>query len=96
MVRVVTKPIQTHNPRPVRLLGFSGATPTQLKGETMNTQTKFRTYEFLLATYLFAGAGLTIHGAYTMNATNILWGLGLFALSLAVFVAMLFEVDNSN
>ena len=60
----------------------------------MNTQTKFRTYEFLLATYLFTGAGLTIHGAYTMNATNILWGLGLFALSLAVFVAMLFEVDN--
>ena len=60
----------------------------------MNAQTKFRTYEFLLATYLFTGAGLTIHGAYTMNATNILWGLGLFALSLAVFVAMLFEVDN--
>ena len=60
----------------------------------MNGKTKFRTYEFLLATYLFTGAGLTIHGAYTMNATNILWGLGLFALSLAVFVAMLFEVDN--
>lgn len=60
----------------------------------MNTQTKFRTYEFLLATYLFTGAGLTIHGAYTMNATNILWGLGLFALSLAVFTAMI--VDNTQ
>ena len=62
----------------------------------MNTQTKFRTYEFLLAIYLFTGSGLTMQGAYTMNRTNILWGLGLFALSLAVFVAMLFEVDNSN
>ena len=62
----------------------------------MNTQTKFRTYEFLLATYLFTGAGLTMHGAYTMNATNILWGLGLFALSLAVFVAMVFEVNNTQ
>tara|TARA_R100000742_G_C4248570_1_gene67154 strand:+ start:299 stop:496 length:198 start_codon:yes stop_codon:yes gene_type:complete len=62
----------------------------------MNTQTKFRTYEFLLATYLFAGAGLTIHGAYTMNGTNILWGLGLLALSLAVFVAMISEVDNTQ
>tara|TARA_R100001443_G_scaffold3288_6_gene10462 strand:+ start:159 stop:356 length:198 start_codon:yes stop_codon:yes gene_type:complete len=60
----------------------------------MNTQTKFRTYEFLLATYLFTGAGLTMHGAYTMNGTNILWGLGLFALSLAVFLAIVFEVDN--
>ena len=60
----------------------------------MNAQTKFRTYEFLLATYLLTGSGLAMHGAYTMNATNILWGLGLFALSLAVFVAMLFEVDN--
>ncbi len=60
----------------------------------MNGKTKFRTYELLLATYLFTGSGLTMHGAYTMNATNILWGLGLFALSLAVFVAMLFEVDN--
>ena len=70
--------------------------PTNQRGYTMNTQTKFRTYEFLLATYLFTGSGLTIHGAYTMNGTNILWGLGLFALSLAVFVAMLFEVDNSN
>ena len=54
----------------------------------MNTQTKFRTYEFLLAAYLFTGSGLTMHGAYTMNGTNILWGLGLFALSLAVFTAM--------
>ena len=62
----------------------------------MNTQTKFRTYEFLLATYLFTGSGLTIHGAYTMNGTNILWGLGLFALSLAVFLAMVFEVDNTQ
>ena len=62
----------------------------------MNTQTKFRTYEFLLATYLFTGAGLTMHGAYTMNATNILWGLGLFALSLAVFLAMVFEVEKSK
>ena len=60
----------------------------------MNGKTKFRTYELLLAIYLFTGSGLTMHGAYTMNATNILWGLGLFALSLAVFVAMLFEVDN--
>ena len=62
----------------------------------MNTQTKFRTYEFLLAIYLFTGAGLTMHGAYTMNGTNILWGLGLFALSLAVFTAMVFEVDNTK
>ena len=62
----------------------------------MNTQTKFRTYEFLLAAYLFTGSGLTMHGAYTMNATNILWGLGLFALSLAVFTAMVFEVDNTQ
>ena len=62
----------------------------------MNAHTKFRTYEFLLAIYLFTGSGLTMQGAYTMNGTNILWGLGLFALSLAVFVAMLFEVDNSN
>lgn len=62
----------------------------------MNAKTKFRTYEFLLATYLFTGAGLTMHGAYTMNGTNILWGLGLFALSLAVFVAIVFEVDNTK
>ena len=62
----------------------------------MNTQTKFRTYEFLLAAYLFTGSGLTMHGAYTMSATNILWGLGLFALSLAVFTAMVFEVDNTQ
>ena len=62
----------------------------------MNVQTKFRTYELLLTTYLFAGAGLTIHGAYTMNGTNILWGLGLFALSLAVFVAMISEVDSTK
>jgi len=62
----------------------------------MNTRTKFRTYEFLLAIYLFTGSGLTIHGAYTMNATNILSGLGLFALSLAVFLAMVFEVDNTK
>ena len=62
----------------------------------MNAKTKFRTYEFLLAIYLFTGAGLTMHGAYTMNATNILWGLGLLALSLAVFVAMVFEVDNTQ
>ena len=62
----------------------------------MNVQTKFRTYEFLLVTYLFNGAGLTMHGAYTMNGTNILWGLGLLALSLAVFVAMVFEVDNTQ
>lgn len=62
----------------------------------MNTQTKFRTYEFLLAIYLFTGSGLTIHGAYTMNGTNILWGLGLFALSLAVFAAMVFEADKSQ
>jgi len=67
-----------------------------MKGETMNTQTKFRTYEFLLATYLFTGAGLTMHGAYTMNSTNILWGLGLLALSLAVFLGMVFEVDNTK
>tara|TARA_R110002012_G_scaffold307993_2_gene513902 strand:+ start:226 stop:423 length:198 start_codon:yes stop_codon:yes gene_type:complete len=60
----------------------------------MNTQTKLRTYEFLLAIYLFTGSGLTIHGAYTMNGTNILWGLGLLALSLAVFLAIVFEVDN--
>jgi hypothetical protein len=62
----------------------------------MNAQTKFRTYEFLLATYLITGSGLTMHGAYTMNGTNILWGLGLFALSLAVFVVMAFEVDNTQ
>ena len=62
----------------------------------MNTQTKFRTYEFLLATYLLSGSGLAMHGAYTMNGTNILWGLGLLALSLAVFVAMVFEVDNAK
>ena len=62
----------------------------------MNTQTKFRTYEFLLAIYLFTGAGLTIHGAYTMNATNILWGLGLLALSLTVFLAMISEIDNTQ
>ena len=62
----------------------------------MNAQAKFRAYEFLLAIYLFTGAGLTMHGAYTMTGTNILWGLGLFALSLAVFVAMLFEVDNTK
>ena len=62
----------------------------------MNTQTKFRTYEFLLATYLLSGSGLAMHGAYTMNGTNILWGLGLLALSLAVFVAMVFEVDNTK
>lgn len=62
----------------------------------MNTQTKFRAYEFLLATYLITGSGLTMHGAYTMNGTNILWGLGLFALSLAVFTAMAFEVDNTQ
>ena len=62
----------------------------------MNTQTKFRTYEFLLATYLLTGSGLAMHGAYTMNGANILWGLGLFALSLAVFVAMVFEVDNTK
>jgi hypothetical protein len=72
-----------------------GSNTNTLKGETMNTQTKFRTYEFLLATYLFTGSGLTMHGAYTMNGTNILWGLGLFALSLAVFTAMVFEVDNT-
>jgi hypothetical protein len=65
-----------------------------MKGDTMNAQTKFRTYEFLLATYLFTGSGLTMHGAYTMNGTNILWGLGLFALSLAVFLAMV--VDNTQ
>ena len=62
----------------------------------MNTQTKFRTYEFLLAIYLFTGAGLTIHGAYTMNSTNILWGLGLLGLSLAVFLGMVFEVANTQ
>ena len=62
----------------------------------MNTQTKFRTYEFLLATYLLTGSGLAMHGAYTMNGTNILWGLGLLALSLAVFTAMVFEVDKSK
>ena len=62
----------------------------------MNAQTKFRTYEFLLAIYLFTGSGLTMHGAYTMNGTNILWGLGLFALSLAVFTAMVFEVNNTQ
>ena len=62
----------------------------------MNAQTKFRTYEFLLAIYLFTGSGLTIHGAYTMNGTNILWGLGLFALSLAVFLALVFEIDNTQ
>ena len=60
----------------------------------MNAQTKFRTYEFLLAIYLFTGSGLTMQGAYTMNGTNILWGLGLFALSLAVFTAMI--VDNTK
>jgi|TARA_Y100000289_G_scaffold65627_1_gene79662 hypothetical protein len=60
----------------------------------MNAKTKFRTYEFLLAIYLFTGSGLTMQGAYTMNATNILWGLGLFALSLAVFTAMI--VDNTK
>ena len=70
--------------------------PTNQRGYTMNTQTKFRTYEFLLATYLFTGSGLTIHGAYIMNGTNILWGLGLVALSLAVFVAMISEVDNTK
>ena len=62
----------------------------------MNAQTKFRTYEFLLAIYLFTGAGLAMHGAYTMNGTNILWGLCLLAQSLAVFVAMVFEVDNAK
>jgi hypothetical protein len=62
----------------------------------MNAQTKFRTYEFLLATYLITGSGLTMHGAYTMNGTNILWGLGKVALSLAVFTAMVFEVDNTQ
>ena len=62
----------------------------------MNAKTKFRTYEFLLATYLLSGSGLAMHGAYTMNGTNILWGLGLLALSLAVFVAMVFEVDNAK
>tara|TARA_R100001510_G_scaffold52411_1_gene53094 strand:+ start:439 stop:636 length:198 start_codon:yes stop_codon:yes gene_type:complete len=62
----------------------------------MNTQTKFRTYEFLLAIYLFTGAGLTMHGAYTMNGTNILWGLALLCLSLAVFTALIFEVDNTK
>ena len=62
----------------------------------MNTQTKFRTYEFLLATYLLTGSGLAMYGAYTMNGTNILWGLGLLALSLAVFTAMVFEVDKSK
>jgi len=62
----------------------------------MNTQTKFRTYEFLLAIYLFTGAGLTMHGAYTINVTSVLSGLGLFCLALIVFLAMVFEVDNSN
>ena len=62
----------------------------------MNAKTKFRTYEFLLAIYLFTGSGLTIHGAYTMNGTNILWGLALLCLSLAVFVAMISEVDNTG
>tara|TARA_Y100001937_G_scaffold114378_1_gene164037 strand:+ start:69 stop:272 length:204 start_codon:yes stop_codon:yes gene_type:complete len=67
-----------------------------MKGETMNAQTKFRTYEFLLAIYLFTGAGLTIHGAYTINVTSVLSGLGLFCLALIVFLAMVFEVENSN
>jgi len=62
----------------------------------MNTQTKFRTYEFLLATYLFTGAGLTMHGAYTINVTSALFGLGLFGLALLVFLAMVFEVDNTK
>ena len=62
----------------------------------MNAQTKFRTYEFLLATYLITGSGLAVQGAYTMNGTHILWGLGLLALSLTVFIAMVFEVDNTT
>ncbi len=62
----------------------------------MNTQTKFRTYEFLLAIYLFTGSGLTIHGAYTINVTSALYGLGLFGLALLVFLAMVFEVDNTK
>lgn len=62
----------------------------------MNTQTKLRTYEFLLAIYLFTGSGLMVQGSYTMNGTNILWGCGLFLLAIAVFVAMVFEVDKSK
>ena len=62
----------------------------------MNVQTKFRTYEFLLATYLFTGSGLTIHGAYTINVTSALSGLGLFGLALIVFLGMVFEVDNAK
>ena len=62
----------------------------------MNAQTKFRTYEFLLATYLLTGSGLTIHGAYTINVTSALYGLGLFGLALLVFLAMVFEVEKSK
>ena len=62
----------------------------------MNAQTKFRTYEFLLAIYLLTGSGLTVHGAYTMDATNILFGCGLLVLATAVVVAMVFEVDNTK
>lgn len=62
----------------------------------MNAQTKFRTYEFLLAIYLLTGSGLTMHGAYTMNGTNILFGCGLLLLATAIFVAMVFEVDNAK
>ena len=62
----------------------------------MNAQTKFRTYEFLLAIYLFTGAGLTMHGAYTINVTSVLSGLGLFGLALIVFLGMVFEVDNTQ
>ena len=62
----------------------------------MNAQTKFRTYEFLLATYLLTGSGLAMHGAYTMDGTNILFGCGLLALATAIFVAMVFEVDNAK
>lgn len=62
----------------------------------MNTQTKFRTYEFLLATYLLTGSGLAMQGAYTMDGANILFGCGLLLLATAIFIAMVFEVDNAQ
>jgi hypothetical protein len=62
----------------------------------MNAQTKFRTCEFLLATYLLTGSGLAMHGAYTMDGANILFGCGLLLLATAIFVAMVFEVDNAK
>ena len=62
----------------------------------MNAEIKFRIYEFLLATYLFTGSGLMIHGSYTMNAENVLFGTLLFVLAMAVFAAMVVETENRH